>query len=412
MMNEVLNEVLERYQTPLYVFDARELAHAVDHIAAFLPDGASLCYAMKANPFVAGVVAGRVDRVEVCSAGEARICQALGVPLAKTVVSGVHKDAGLVLELLGSGAYVCRYTVESRLQYELLDRLTSQLGVRVPILMRLTSGNQFGLDVDELRALAGEARESRYLCVCGIQYFAGTQRTSEKRLRREVRYLDDLLVDLRRDLGTEALELEYGPGLPVMYYEGDALEARRIEEAQLAALGDALGSMRFGGKAIVELGRSLVASCGAYVTSVVDVKRNGGYNYAIVDGGRHQISYFGGGMSLMNPPCRVVRQGRGQTGAPDAWTICGSLCTAHDVLAKQMPCEGIEVGDVVVFEKAGAYCMTESMSLFLSQRLPRIVMVDGAGELVQVRNTTEVYPLNGGGIADGNHERHDRGNLG
>ena len=46
-----------------------------------------------------------------------------------------------------------------------------------------------------------------------------------------------------------------------------------------------------------------MASCGSYITGVVDAKTNKGENYAIVDGGKHQMVYYGGGLVMRQPPC-------------------------------------------------------------------------------------------------------------
>ena len=41
------------------------------------------------------------------------------------------------------------------------------------------------------------------------------------------------------------------------------------------------------------MGRFIASECGYYCTEVVDRKCNNGSEYAIVDGGIHQINYYG-----------------------------------------------------------------------------------------------------------------------
>lgn len=389
---DLVLRAMEFYPTPFYLFDEICLLRTVNRLRTALPANASLCYAMKANPFVVRSIIDKVDRIEVCSPGELRICQDEEVPLGKTVISGVYKDADLMRELMADDANVCRYTVESVSQFDMLEAMAFDFGVQIPILIRLTSGNQFGIDEDCLRMLAMRAQTSKAVNLCGIQYFSGTQKRTERQLERELSRLDDILMDMEHELGLRVNELEYGAGLAVEYFEPD-IQAQLREDGQLRALAMALRRMRFGGQVIIELGRAMVASCGSYATRVVDVKRNNGYNFAIVDGGIHQIAYFGHGLSLRRPPCRFILD-RPQEGNEDVWTICGSLCTTSDVIAKQMPCGNLCVGDVVLFERAGAYCMTEGCSLLLSRNLPRILIADYAGDIRQARRTIETYPLN------------------
>lgn len=391
MEKDKLARTLNEFSTPLYLFDESVFVDTVAHVRSMLPKRALLCYAMKANPFVVCWADSVVDRIEVCSPGEMRICQHAGISMGKIVVSGVHKDSGLMLELMGGDEFVCRYTVESLSQYEMIENTARMLGTRVPVLIRLTSGNQFGVDVAQARGLIARAHVSCSVYPCGIQYFSGTQKTSAKKIARELKQMDTFLASVEHDFGIRLEELEYGPGLAVEYFESDDI-ARKKEEEQLCALGDALESMRFEGRLVVEFGRALVASCGTYATSVVDTKTNRGFNHAIVDGGMHQHTYFGHSMSMQQPPLRIV--GSQQGDSDELWSFYGSLCTTNDVLAKQVPCGGLIIGDVVAFEKTGAYGMTEGLSLFLSRDLPRVILADRQGNLVQVRNRVETWALN------------------
>ncbi len=45
-------EIIGSSKSAFYVFDVIELKRRIDYLRSSLPDGISLCYAMKANPFV------------------------------------------------------------------------------------------------------------------------------------------------------------------------------------------------------------------------------------------------------------------------------------------------------------------------------------------------------------------------
>lgn len=394
MNNSNVAKALAAYPTPFYVFDEGALRGTIDCLQQGLPANASLCYAMKANPFIVAQAARNVERVEVCSPGEMRICQLLGVPNDQVVVSGVHKDEALMRELVLDDKPICRFTVESVRQYHLLERVAQEAGKRIPVLLRLTSGNQFGLDPSDARELVARALTSEWLEFCGMQYFSGTQKTSPKKLQRELTRLDKFLGELATTHGDAVggMELEFGPGLPAEYYEQDEAVARAKEDTQYEALCDALSAMSFAGSVILELGRAIAAPCGTYVTSIVDTKCNKGQNYAIVDGGMHQLVYYGHAMSLQQPVCSLYPPR--DDDAPELWSIYGSLCTTNDALAKQISLCDVKVGDALVFPKTGAYSMTEGISLFLSRDLPRIVMVDFDGNMWETRGRIETYPFN------------------
>ena len=67
----------------------------------------------------------------------------------------------------------------------------------------------------------------------------------------------------------------------------------------------------------------------------------------------------------------------------------------NDILAKQIPLPEIQTGDTLCFENAGAYCMTEGISLFLSRDIPAVYLLHENGELRCVREAipTEYFNL-------------------
>lgn len=389
LSDEELLRVAGDYGTPLYVFDTRELAARAKRLRSALPPGVGLCYAVKANTFVLAALEPLVDRLEACSPGEHRICRALGVPGEKIVLSGVNKDESTVEDAVASGAPSI-VTVESLAQLALVRRAARSRGLRVPVLLRLSSGNQFGLDRADLERAAREAMGDRHLDLRGVQFFSGTQKDSVRRLRREVGRLGDLARGLRDSCGWEVAEIEYGPGLPVAYFEGDETD----EDALLDGLAEAVGGLSRTARVTIELGRSLVASCGTYLTRVVDAKEVAGQRYAIVDGGMHQLVYYGQSMAMRRPPVRLLGAAPPEGPEELPWNVCGSLCTTNDILVKRLPLAGLGEGSLLAFSRAGAYCATEGIALFLSRDLPRVALVGADGALELVREGLRTDPLN------------------
>ena len=106
----------------------------------------------------------------------------------------------------------------------------------------------------------------------------------------------------------------------------------------------------------------------------------------------HHIVYYGQYMAMKQPFVSVV--GRDNAGADKQWTICGSLCSMNDILVKQISLPDLETGDILCFENAGAYCMTEGISLLLSRDLPAIYLVRENGDLYRIREPFETKQIN------------------
>ena len=406
MTDEQIHTLTTQYGTPLYVFDINVLRRRIAYLRNSLP-GVRLCFAVKANPFLLQELRGFADRFEVCSAGEAEICNRAHIAAAQQVISGVYKTPSVMEKMIAQGNGPRLFTVESVRQFRLLSGLAEQYRKPINVLLRLTSGNQFGMEEQEIVQLVQEREEYPLVCIRGIQFFSGTQKTSLKRLRRELEAVDTFVCALQETCGFTVQELEFGPGFPVNYFQGQAFD----EDAFLAGFSGLLAGLRCGARVTLELGRSIAASCGSYLTRVVDVKQNRGQNYAIVDGGMHQMVYYGQSMAMQHPQCRIYPP---RSGDAENWNLCGSLCTVNDILVKQLPVAGLKCGDVFAFGNTGAYCMTEGISLFLSRALPRIVLLRAEGAPLLVRealptdriNTSHYERMNHHGKADYNFAEH------
>lgn len=387
-MNNITTEkILKSYATPLYVFEIDALKNRVDYLKSRLPKDVSLCYAIKANTFIVSDLCPYIEKLEVCSPGEMMLCLEKGVELSKIVVSGVYKTRDFIEEIVKDHSGVNCFTVESAEQYDMLIEFAEKYNKKIKLLLRLTSGNQFGLDEDGVKKIIA-SYDKNAVEIIGIQYFSGTQKTSLKRIKREIDYADAFLAELENEYGFKSDEFEYGPGLPVAYFDTDNFN----EEEYLAEFSSLLSSMKYKAKITLEVGRSLVADCGNYITKVVDMKSNQNQNYAIVDGGMNHITYFGQSMAMKHPfhslfPLR-------DEGETKNWNICGSLCTVNDILMKNTPMTDLKIGDAIVFKKTGAYCATEGISLFLSRDLPQVLIIDENGNINCAREAVATYKLN------------------
>ena len=79
------------------------------------------------------------------------------------------------------------------------------------------------------------------------------------------------------------------------------------------------------------------------------------------------------------------------------YCICGSLCTVADVLVREVTLPELNVGDVICFERCGAYSVTEAPALFLSRELPSIFTKRG-DEYTLVRDVVKASKINVKGL--------------
>ncbi len=365
MNSEALQDLAASFATPAFIFDADEFGRRAKNVKSAI-GGASLCYSIKANPFLLACLPEEIDRVEVCSPGELAICRRVGVDPSTVVYSGVNKGSEDIAEAIEYGAELL--TAESLRQLGLINAAAIAAGKRVRVALRLTSGNQFGMDSENLKRAVAEKGSYEGVDIVAIHYYSGTQKKKLAVVEKELAELEKLADILEERFGLSGISLEYGPGLPADYF-GDDPEGRDM--AVLAEAGAMIAAVAARRSVTVEFGRFLASPCGTYLTAAADIKNNNGENFVICDGGINHLKYYGQTMAMQTPPITLL----GDHGEKaEDYTLCGSLCTTADILVRKVTLPALSVGDVLAFGRCGAYSVTEGIGLFLSRQLPRIVL--------------------------------------
>ncbi|SHI94580.1 diaminopimelate decarboxylase [Butyrivibrio fibrisolvens DSM 3071] len=419
--NEEFKKIADEYATPSYIFNIDDLKKRVADIRQIVGDNIGLCYAMKANPFLTKAMSEVVDKLEVCSPGELDICVAEKIDGDKIVYSGVNKTKESIIDAFKAKAGI--YTAESVLHANLLQEAAWEIkecglicesnddylkeekmasgsddffsdGFKVPVLLRLNAGSQFGMSREDICYILDHQDDYPNLEFVGIHYFAGTQR---KKLKQQIEELEELHVfieELRVKYSLPLRKLEYGPGLPVPYFEGEDFEDTLLPLKDLAPT---LTEVSRWCDLTIEMGRFFTSTCGIYISKVMDIKSNKGTNYCIIDGGINHITYFGQVMGMKIPIMRHI-EGDGQAvygtveGTAD-YALCGSLCTTADVLVRKVSFTNLKIGDILAFENIGAYSITEGLYLFLSRTMPKVLIYEN-GKVKVVRDFKDTSVLN------------------
>ncbi|MCR4907993.1 MAG: alanine racemase [Lachnospiraceae bacterium] len=392
MKDSELLRLAEEFGTPLYVFDTDLLKTRMEQIRDIIPGEIDICYSVKANPLLIPAMNALVRCFEVCSPGELEICEALKVSGERIIYSGVNKGAEDIREAIRYGAGML--TAESKHHAELLNQEAAGLNKTIPVLLRLSGGNQFGMSKEDLFRLLSHTGDTPALQFKGIHYFMGTGRKKLSHREKELGMLSDLYREIRDRFGIKPECLEYGPGLPYPYFENEDFSDTLLPLKELVPL---LGKMTEITHVTVEMGRFFVSECGCYLTRIEDVKKDGEARYCIVDGGINHVNYYGQMMGMYRPLIRhfsSAGEPKRDTSEKEHFTLCGSLCTTADVLVRDCPLAKPDIGDVLAFYNIGAYSVTEGMYLFLSRELPAVVTYSADGGAHCVRGRVRSSEIN------------------
>lgn len=401
-----LKEIAIKCGTPSYIFDTDELCARIDAMQQILGCGVTVCYAMKANPFLISVLDKKLDKFEVCSPGEFAICEKEGINREKIVLSGVNKGKKDILYTMKTGA-VGIYTVESLNQLELINSCAVECGIKVKVLIRVTSGNQFGINERQVYEIADRKDELKGIIIEGIQCYSGTQKKKLSQIEAEVVWLQAIAHTCETEHGVELKEIEYGPGLSVDYFVTDKCDAMNADFDELKEFAVMIKEMSEKFNVTLEMGRYIAATCGILISRIADMKMNDTTRYAIIDSGINHINYYGQAMAMKKPRCEFIPMEYTEGFADGVdhevevysqgvqpYNICGSLCTVGDVIVKNLELKDAKIGDMIAFYNIGAYSVTEGIYLFLSRRMPAIVMYSKKTGYRIVRNPVDTFLIN------------------
>lgn len=386
MDKKTLRTLAAQLPTPAYVFDQGLFRKRAELVREAFGEKTGLCFSIKANPFLLACLPEVFDKIEVCSPGELTICEKTGADMSMVIFSGVNKTAEDVERAMEDR--VGTFTAESMLHVRLINSSAQKRGIQVPVLLRLTGGSQFGMDEGDVLDIIRNRHRYPGIAIVGIHYFTGTQKRKVALIEKELAYVASFLEKTRQELGFTLERVEYGTGLAVDYFDSEA-EAK--EQERLLAVAPAIRALAEKTELTVEMGRFFAAPCGFYFTKVMDTKCNCGVHYAIVDGGLNMLKYDGQIQGMQIP--RIVHLAAEESGEAEKWTLCGSLCTTADVLARNAEFSGLKMGDTLVFCRTGAYSAMEGMAIFLSREMPVIALrgEDGRLQILRPMIYTDIF---------------------
>ena len=378
-----LEELAAAEGTPLYVYSAGTITaryRAIDEAFRAYPH--AIHYALKANSTlaIARLVRGLGAGADANSGGEIDVALRAGFIPEQIVFTGVGKTTAELSQAIDLG--VKTINAESEGELERIDLLARERQTRARVALRVNpdidarshphistglKANKFGIPMDTVRDICRRFSGRPGLEIVGLHTHVGSQITDLDPLRRAAAAIVGLARELKDD-GITIDHLDLGGGLGVSYDGSTVPTAEEYAAALLPVVRDS------GLAIILEPGRSIVATAGALVSRVVDVKdRPDGKVFVILDAGMTELirPMLYGAFHRIEP---VVVLG---TSAPEILAdIVGPLCETSDTLGKDRRLPRPQPGDLFAVLDAGAYGAVMA-SNYNRRPLPAEVLVDG-----------------------------------
>jgi diaminopimelate decarboxylase len=403
MNDSLLSQIATQIPTPFFVYDQTGLKATFQSLKQYMPEGADIYYSLKSNPnkAVVATLASEGAGCEVCSRAELETAVAAGGNRRRIIYVGPAKSASDIERAMDLG--IKAIIAESLSELQLIAKIAQARGIVQPVGLRINPdfrsssvrikmtgiASQFGIDETEMWSALDFVENDPHVTVVGIHVYLGSRILDEAAIFENTANILNLARRVCDYLGRPLSFVDVGGGFGLAYFDKERdLDPDKLGLGLATIIADFRAQFRRT-RVVIELGRYLVARSGVMVTSVRYVKQSKGKHFAICDGGSNIFAAAAGYGSAFRKNWSLRRLGDAK-GERLPYMLSGPLCTPSDTIGDQIDLPRLSIGDLICFERAGAYGPSASPTRFLSFGHPAEVMLTPAGPvLVREADPTE-----------------------
>ena len=391
-MNIDFKALVEKYDSPLYVYDFDYITHRYHALKeAFGGKKSLINYAVKANSNLSVIahLAKLGAGADCVSIGEVRRALDAGIERYRIIFSGVGKRDDEIREALDRD--ILMLNLESEAEMKRVEMVAQELGKEARISIRVNPNidpqthpyistglheNKFGVELDMAKRMYIYAKKSAYLDPVGIHFHIGSQLTNLEPIREAAA----IVADLVRSLSAIDIDIKFfdvGGGIGVVYDD----EKTIAPEAYTEAIFEATKGLDV--TILCEPGRYMVANAGAFFTRVLYEKQNGEKRFVIVDGGMNDLIR----PSLYSAYHKI--EAVGVEGEKRPADVVGPVCESGDFFGKEVPLPPLSHNDLIVVHSAGAYGFTMASNYNTRPKPAEVAIENGQERLIRRRESYE-----------------------
>lgn len=360
--------------TPYYCYDLSLLRNTIGTIQKEISGFPFVVhYAVKANanPRILEEISKTGLGADLVSGNEILAALKAGFAPGMMAFAGVGKTDSEIEIAIDNDIYC--FNVESEPEMEIINEIAGLKGKKVGIAIRVnpdidahthryittgTVADKFGIDLPMLDEVVDLALRLPNLHLRGLHFHIGSQITTLEPFKMLCEKIN-FLIEHFENRGVTFEMIDAGGGLGVDYNNPEANQIAPFHDF-FQVFKDGI-KLRPGQKVHFELGRSIVAQCGALISKVVFVKENSAKKFVILDAGMTHLLR----PALYNAHHKIVNL-TSQESEHDTYDVVGPICESSDVFAHDEILPITRRGDLIAILSAGAY--GESMASTYNMR--------------------------------------------
>ena len=378
---------------PCYLYEEALIKERCHALLAAMPE-VDFLYSVKTNPFmpVLKTVAAQGFGADAASANEVLLARQAGIPQDEIYYSAPGKTLQDIQKVWGK----CTIIADSLSELDRLEQCATVNNERIAVGVRVNPdfsmngdsavSSKFGIDEEQL--ITADLRFP-HLKIIGIHVHLRSQILDADILCEYYRNCYMLAERMSGRSGVEIQFINFGSGIGTVY---DSTTEKPLALEKVGQTMQALKVKNQNGlqaKFILETGRFVVCNAGTYYTRIVDRKISCGKTYLVVQNAmngflrpaiaellRQNVGAFPSNGQEPLYTCGSQSEFRilGRAENCETVDIVGNLCTALDVMAKNITLPHTEIGDILAVSNAGSYGCTLTPLLFSSQEQPKEIL--------------------------------------
>ena len=392
--NDILRYLMNQVNKSFYVYDEEEILKSINILKDKFSEFEFL-YSVKANhnKHILDLMRKNNMGVDAASAKEVKLSALAQIDKEKIIYS----SPGKTIQDIKSVIDECIITADSYNELNLLNDIAKEKGIILEVGLRINAnynmfgGNslssKYGVDEETLTAHKDFINNLKNIKIIGIHVHLQSQILDYNVIYNYYEYVLNLALFCQNEMNFNLKFINFGGGLGISYsdfYEDLDIDKLSYISNNLIRKYKEKINTRF----IIESGRFLVCKSGTYVTPIVDIKTSRNIKYIIIQNGYNGffkptlseliVSYTNkkNNLKMMEPlftsydAYKIDLIQNIKTDEKEVVTVGGNLCTAADILAKDILLPKAQINDLISINNAGSYAYTLTPLLFSSQEIP------------------------------------------
>ena len=405
--SKIIKKLMMENDRAFYIYDEK----IIDRQIKILSEKMShfeFIYSVKTNPYkpIVNFIASKGLGADAASAQEVMIAKEAGLSYDKVLYSSPGKTRTDIEKTIDKSIIIA----DSYNELALINDVARQRNLHINIGLRVNpdyimdvgkgASSKFGVDEETLVTQKDFISNLSNVKIVGIHVHLSSQILDYSLLYGYYEKIFDLAIFCKETMDWELEFINFGGGIGVAYstLNDKPLNIEKLSNQSENLIKNFKDKLNL--RLIIETGRFVICEAGQYVTQIVDKKESRGTKYLIVENGlngflRPSIAQL---LTAYTPEGSKLKGSEPLFTSKDAFdftiidgnesnleklSIVGNLCTATDIMAKDIMLPKAEIGDIVVVSKAGSYSYSLSPILFASQPLPLQFYMDINGDILR-----------------------------